>query len=160
MYENSWLGWPGWWEQSLPVKVSWVGRAVSGFDGHVKLLILNSPNNPEFPDRTVGGRGQCLRNKHCLAWALSLWLCHSVHLYIRTKFIKKKKKSRSALPAPHSLVCRRSPRVAPQPLPEPYQYLSASPGRYRYNRHKRLPTPRNSTRSRHLQYMDGTLGRR
>ena len=24
------------------------------FDGHVKLLFLNSPNNPEFSDRTVG----------------------------------------------------------------------------------------------------------
>ena len=31
-------------------------RAVSGFDGHVKLSILNSPNSPEFPDRTVGAR--------------------------------------------------------------------------------------------------------
>ena len=31
-------------------------RALSGFDGHIKLLILNSPNSLEFPDRTVGAR--------------------------------------------------------------------------------------------------------
>ena len=31
---------------------------VSAFDGHIKLLILNSPNNPELPDRTVAGRAR------------------------------------------------------------------------------------------------------
>ena len=30
--------------------------AVSGFDRHGQLSILNSPNNPELPDRTVGAR--------------------------------------------------------------------------------------------------------
>ena len=29
---------------------------MSDFDGHVKLSILNSPNNPDLPDLTVGAR--------------------------------------------------------------------------------------------------------
>ena len=53
-----------------PIHHSFLGRAVSGFDGHVILSITNSPNNPESPDRTVGDQYQC--NKHCLTSALSI----------------------------------------------------------------------------------------
>ena len=49
---------------------------MSGFDGHVKLSLLNSPNNPEFPDRTARVRAYATFR-------------HFVHSYIRTKFIKK-----------------------------------------------------------------------
>ena len=54
------------------VEVSWVRRAVSGFDGHVQLAIQNSLNNLELPNRTEGARACAVRNKHCLAWPLIL----------------------------------------------------------------------------------------
>ena len=43
--------------------VEWDGPcpALMG-SGHVKLSILNSPNNPELPDRTVGARASATSN--------------------------------------------------------------------------------------------------
>ena len=68
---TSWLGWSGWREQPRPVEVSWVWRAVSGFDGYVKISILNSaPNNREMPDRTVVMARACATST---AWR-RLWL--------------------------------------------------------------------------------------
>ena len=37
--------------------VEWDGPCLAnGFDGHDKLSLINSPNNPELPDWTVGAR--------------------------------------------------------------------------------------------------------
>ena len=61
-----------------------MGRAVSGFEGHVKRSTLNSAVDPEFPDRVVTGGGQDLRNKHCVGTGFRNLPIQT----IRTKFIK------------------------------------------------------------------------
>ena len=56
---------------------------MSGFKGHVKLSILNSPNNPELSDRTVGPG---LAQQALLSVGSD---CHFVHSGIQSKFILK-----------------------------------------------------------------------